>query len=246
MLRILFLVFLASLPSLAQEEFGQGLPNLIRGNEQFGRKLLLFVDSSKSERNIVISPLSLTIVFAALQAHSERGPGSMRKEMDDVFGWGDNPNLSVPARMLLAAFEKPKQEPSQTKQTVRFAHYPPEGAWITNDVLYRGKDTLSAPFVSDAEKYYGVRFKSTGDLRLSTADLKGAGHSGQMLPKISGQDDILISSGAHLQTAWSGNTFSMNRPREGGFTTASGDLKQVEMLARQRTAWLFVLENGDL
>lgn len=242
MLRILFLVFLASLPSFAQEEFGRGLPDLIRGNEQFGRKLLLLVDSSTSDRNIVISPLSLTIVFAALQTHSEGGPGSVRKEMADVFGWGEYPSLKVPARMLLAAFEKPKQEPSEIRQgsqTVRFAHYPPEGAWIKNDVLYRGKDTLSARFVSDSQKYYGVSFKSTGIEHPSTADLKGPRHSGDLLPKISGQDDILISSGSHLQTAWSGNTFSMSRPREGGFTTASGEVKQVEMLDSELSGYLY-------
>lgn len=241
MLKILLLLFLASLSSFAQEEFGRDLPDLIRGNEQFGRKLLLLVDSGTPNRNIVISPLSLTVVFAALQTHAEGGPASVRKEMGDAFGWGEYPNLNLPARMLLAAFEKPKQEPSQTRQgsqTFRFPHYPPEGAWITNDVLYRGKDTLSARFVSDAQRYYGVSFKSTGNLRPSTTDIKSAGH-GNLLPAISGQDDILISSGSHLQTAWSGNTFSMSRPREGGFTTASGDLKQVEMLDSELSGYLY-------
>jgi len=242
MLRILLLLFLASLPSFAQEEFGRDLPDLIQGNERFGRKLLLLVDSATSDRNIVISPVSLTIIFAALQTNSEGGPASIRMEMADAFGWGEYPNLGVPARMLLAAFEKPKQEPSQAKQrsqTFRFAHYPPEGAWITNDVLYRGKDTLSTRFVSDAQKYYGVSFKSTGNLRPSTADLKGARHPGSLLPKISSQNDILISSGTHLQTAWSGNTFSMSRPRESGFTTASGELRQVKVLDSELSGYLY-------
>jgi len=190
----------------------------------------------------VLSPLSLTIVFAALQTHSEGGPESVRKEIAGAFGWGEYPRLSVPVRMLLAAFEKPKQEPSPSKrksQTVGFLHYPPEGAWITNDVLYRGNETLSARFVSDAEKYYGLNFKSTGLQHPSTADLKGAGHSGDLLPKISGKDDILISSGSHLQTAWSGNTFSMSEPREGAFTTASGGLKHVEMLDSELSGYLY-------
>lgn len=242
MLKILLLLFLTSLPSFAQEEFGRDLPDLIRGNEQFGRKLLLLVDSTTSDRNIVISPVSLTIVFAALQTHSEGGPASIRKEMADAFGWGEYPNLSVPTRMLLAAFEKPRRDLSQIRQgsqTVRFHQYPPEGAWITNDVLYRGKDTLSTRFVSDAQKYYGVSFKSTGNSRPSTADLKGAGHPGSLLPKISSQNDILISSGTHLQTAWSGNTFSMSQPRESGFTTASGELRQVRMLDSELSGYLY-------
>jgi hypothetical protein len=181
MRRILLLLFLASLPLFAQEEFGKGLPDLIRANEQFGRKLLLVVDSTASDRNIVISPVSLTIVFAALQTNSESWPGFMRKEIAHAFGWGVYPNLNIPTRMLLAAFEKPQRQPSQIKQgsqSVRFHQYPPEGAWITNDVLYRGKDTLSTQFVSDAQKYYGVSLKSTGNLRPSMADVKAAGHSG--------------------------------------------------------------------
>ena len=202
----------------------------------------MLVDSGRSDQNVAISPLSLTLVFAALQTHSEGGPGSVRKEIAAAFGWGEYPSLSIPARMLLVAFEKPKQEPPQSRrrsQTVRFAHYPPEGAWITNDLVYAGKDTLSARFVDDAQKYYGFRFKSTGTLSPSTSDLKAAGHARNLLPKISGQDDILVSSGSHLQTAWSGNTFSMSRPRHGAFTTASGDVKQVEMLDSELSGYLY-------
>ncbi len=146
--------------------------------------------------------------------------------------------------MLLAAFEKPKKEPSQTRQgsqTLRFPPLTPER--VGHRRLYSGKDTLSARFVSDAQKYYGVTFKSTGSRHPSTADVKNAGH-GNLLPTTSGQDDILISSGTHLQTAWSGNTFSMSRPRQGGFTTASGDLKQSRCWTAN--SWLSRVANARL
>jgi hypothetical protein len=167
MLRILLLLVLASLPSFAQEEFGRGLPKIIRGNEQFGRKLLLLVDATTTDENVVIAPLSLTIVFASLQTNSETVPASIRKEMANAFGWGEYPNLSIPARMLLAAFEKPQRELPQIKprpKTIRFHQYPPEGAWITNNVFYLGKDTFSTRFVSEAQKDYGISFNSTGNL----------------------------------------------------------------------------------
>ena len=241
--RTLFVIVLTSLSSVAQEEFGQALPNLLRGNEQFGRKLLLFVDSSASDRNVVISPLSLTIILAALQTHSDRGRASGRKEIGDAFGWGEYPNLNVPARMLLAAFEKP-EEPHQSKRKLNANTFPnlnrpPERAWITNNLLYRGKDTMSSRFISDAQKYYGVNFRSTGISRPTATDLKSAGHSGKVLPKLSGNDDVLISSGSHLQTAWSGNTFSMSVPRRAGFTTASGASRQVEMLDSELKGYLY-------
>jgi serine protease inhibitor len=244
LVRTLFLIVMTSLSSAAQEEFGQALPNLLRGNEQFGRKLLLLVDSSASDRNVVISPLSLTIIFAALQSDSEGGRGSTRTEIGDAFGWGDWPTLNIPARMLLVAFEAPEKVPLQSKRKSRADPFPglqrpPEGSWVTNDLLYRGNDTLSARFVTDAQKYYRVNFKNTGTLRPAATDLKSAGSSGKVLPSISGKDDVLISSGSHLQTAWSGNTFSISVPRKTGFTTASGELRQVEVLDSEQTSYLY-------
>jgi len=220
----LVLILVTSLPSIAQEEFGQALPNLLRGNEQFGRKLLLLATGTPPERNVVISPLSLTLIFAALQTNSADGP--MRTEIGNALGWGEYPDLSVPARMLLVALEKPKRVPPPSKSktlTGLLSRRPLEGAWITNTVLYRGTDTLSAGFVGNARVYYGVNFKSTGEAHPSAADLKTAGHFGTGLPVISAQDDVLISSGAHLQTAWSGNTFSMSLPRKAGFRIGKAD-----------------------
>jgi len=56
---------------------------------------------------------------------------------------------------------------------------------------------------------------------------------------ISAQNDVLISSGSHLQTAWSGNTFSMSIPRKADFRTASGELKRVEMLDSELETYLY-------
>jgi serpin B len=147
--------------------------------------------------------------------------------------------------MLLVAFEKPQRVPSQSKQKLRaYRHLssdqrPTEGAWITNTLLYRGKGTMSAEFITNAQKYYGVNFISTGEARPTAADLKSSGHSGRALSMISGEDDVLISSGSHLQTAWSGNTFSVSAPHKAGFRTASGELRQVEMLDSELGSYLY-------
>src|SRR5262249_35501331 len=90
---------------LAQARAGQGLAQLVDANERFGRKLLLQVHAGSPERNIVVSPISVSILLAALQENSYNQ--QLHEEIDRVFGWGKYPRLSVPARMLLAAFEEP-------------------------------------------------------------------------------------------------------------------------------------------
>ena len=168
--------------------------------------------------------------------------GPLRTEIADAFGWAEYPNLNVPARMLLVAFEKPEQAQSSAKLQFHTDPFPKpskEAAWITNSLFYRGNDTLLARFVANAQKYYGVDFKSTGNAKPTKTDLRNSGHSERLLPRISGEDDILISSGSHLQTAWSGNTFSMSTPGITGFRTASGELKQVEMLESELKGYLY-------
>jgi hypothetical protein len=221
------LLLMATLLSAAREEPGQALPNFLKGNEQFGRKLLLQVYAKTPDRNIVIAPISLTFVFAALQTGLQyRPPGD---EIGEAFGWGRYARLHVPARMLLAAFEKPEPVTPPKKQTVKSYAKRHAGAWIKNMIVYRdaGKESISKNFLENAEKYFGVKLKNVGVGRPSPADLNKPPDS---LPKMSHSNDVLISSSAHLQTAWSGNTFSISKPYQWGFQTASGQSKQVETL----------------
>lgn len=228
---VLVLVVLAPISCVAQGEPGQALPKLVRSNEMFGRRLLAIVQSDMPGKNVVLSPLSLTMLFADLRSSSEYGP--VRSEIGKTFGWGEYPELSIPSRMLLAAFERPEQ-PSRPGENPR-RHLPilrwkAEGTWISNSLFYQGKGTLSPEFVELSEKYFGLKFMSTASKRPVTNDLKSAGHREELIPTLSGRDDVLIDSGTHLQTAWYGNTFSMSTAYKSAFQTASGDLNQVEML----------------
>src|SRR5215470_18433922 len=83
---------------LAQARPGQGLAQLVDANERFGRKLLLEVHAGSPERNIVVSPISVSILLAALQENSYNQ--QLHEEIDRVFGWGTYPRLRIPARML--------------------------------------------------------------------------------------------------------------------------------------------------
>ena len=105
-IRLIGIVVLATSGAAAQENAGKGLSALIQGNERFGRALLQQVHSRLPDRNVVISPISLTLSFAALGNHAYYDE-KFGQEIGNVFGWGTRLSLSVPARQLLAAFEKP-------------------------------------------------------------------------------------------------------------------------------------------
>ncbi len=249
----LVVVASAVLPLHAGDVIGQGLPNLVRGNERFGRTLLEKVHRGDPERNVVVSPVSLAIILAAIQNTSENSAdGQLCKEIGDAFGWGDAPRLGIPVRMLLAAFEEPgplRSAPQRTgpppigmpKEVFQRSFESPEESWITNTFLFRSRDPdsgrdlrpLAQKFVADASKYFGVKFVNTGSANPTANDLRRARKSVGVLPRVPRWNDVWISSGAHLRTAWKGNTFSMSKPFTAEFRTAGGDKRQVEMITSE-------------
>lgn len=238
------LVFLIPVLLSAQQDAGTGLPNLIRSNERFGANLLLHVHSTQPEHNVVVSPLSLTITFAALQSGLNYFQGA--QEIRNAFGWDESVRLDVPARMLLAAFDKPEAFKRPTGKislkNPSFLARPQEGAWIKNILLYRAlpnKEPISPRFMSMAQKYYGITFRTTGSEHPTGASLKNDEHATANVPSTSRRNDILISSGTHLQTAWRGNTFSESEPRTGTFETESGMRKQVQVLDSEMESYLY-------
>lgn len=225
--RCLIVIASLSIPSVAQATLGQALPVFLRGDDQFGAKLLLLAQSEAPKRNVIVSPLSLTVLFAALQDNLE--DRSARSEIGNAFGWGEYPQLRIPSRMLLAAFEpRPQTSALKTRRRGVLSAPSPGGAWISNLLQYRGKDTFSKQFTASAEKYFGIKLVSVGAHRPTTTNFKDA--TGIRLPTLFYKNDFLVNSDAHLQTAWSGNTFSMSRAHRGTFRTAAGDAKQVDML----------------
>lgn len=207
-----------------QTNAGRGLPELIRGNERFGRKLLAQVHSAGPERNIVLSPLPLSVMLAALRTNTTY------EEIDKTFGW-ENLGLITPAHMLLAAFEKPEPRPCARSGSKACPEF--EGEWITNTLFYHStksiKDPISAEFMRLATKYFGFNLVNMGDVQPRADDLRRAAKSNGVLPEVAKGNDFLISSGTHLRTTWEKNTFSLSTPYRGEFRTASGESKQVEM-----------------
>ena len=82
----LAVVAFAMLPLLAGNAIDQGLPYLLRGNERFGRTLIEEVDRVNPDRNVVVCPVSLAIVLAAIQNNPGMGSCAMRLEMPSAGG----------------------------------------------------------------------------------------------------------------------------------------------------------------
>jgi serpin B len=213
----------------AQENAGQALPDLIRGNERFGRKLLQQVHSTAPERNVVVAPLPLSILFGAIQAGV--GYGKNTDEIENTFGWRGQ-YISLSARMILAAFSKPEQSCKPDGVLC----LTPEGAWIDTTFLYHSTkqfpDPISPDFRHMAEKYFGITFVSLGEKNPSKplAQAKSADVE---------SNDFSVRVSTHLETAWRGNTFSMSTPYKGRFQPITGIEELTEMVNSELEMYLY-------
>lgn len=83
---------------------------VLQANDRVGTRLLQQAHSEAKDRNLVVAPLSLTILLGAIQTHIECEES--RKEFDQVFGWGEYPDIRIQSRMMLAVIgDKPRQTP---------------------------------------------------------------------------------------------------------------------------------------
>jgi len=122
----------------------------------------------------------------------------------------------------------------------------PEGEWVTNTFLYRAMPGTKSPieeyFQESAKANFAFRFINTGSKAPGADALRKSRGSTGALPKVAGdpafgENDIWISSAMHLQTAWSGNTFSMSEPRQGTFVAPSGE-RPVKLLDSEMEEYL--------
>jgi len=246
-------VVLACSALAAQENAGKGLPALVDGSERFGRSLLQKKHSESPEKNIVLAPLSLTVVFAAIRTHS--WSRQTTGEIDQAFGWSGGLRLGSPMRMMLSIFERPakpapcRESPLTKRLGVQAPcrQETPEAEWVTNTFLYRdapgGKNPVDEYFQESAKANFAFIFVNTGNHAPDAEALRKARGPVGALPKVAadpvlGPNDIWISSGMHVQTAWSGNTFSISEPHSGTFHAPAGE-RQVTLLDSEMAEYLY-------
>lgn len=228
---VVLLCFCCSNEISAQQEPGNGLGVLLRGNEVFGARLLEEVHSEAPSKNVVIAPLPLTILLSAIQTNSDRDEA--RKEFNHVFGWGTYPDVRIPARMILAAMEKPaKPTPAKADPKIMWdgLMYQPESLWMENRLIYRSSKTgpplLDSRFMQSARRDFGLQLVNTGEKMPSEAALRGSREQVGRIPAISPLDQVWLSSGLHLRQTWE-ELFMESEPQPGEFRLESGQLRTV-------------------
>jgi len=226
-----FAIFLSVLticmpPAVAQEKPGGGMHVLLQANDRFGIRLLQQAHSEAPERNLVVAPLSLTILLGAIQTHIESEEAM--KEFDHVFGWGEYPNIRIQSRMMLAAMD------DRPRPTPRWHGIPeqvePETLWIENRLLYRspksGLPLLDTRFAQSATRDFGLQLVNTGDKNPSEADLQSSREQVGRLPHVSPLDQVWFSSGLHMRQTWE-ELFMESQPAPGEFRLQSGQTRTV-------------------
>jgi hypothetical protein len=114
------------------------------------------------------------VLLGAIQTHIESQ--ETRKELDQVFGWGEYPDIRIQSRMMLAAMD------DRLRQTPRWRSIPdqvePETLGIENRLLYRspkcGLPLLDSRFEQSAAMDFGLQSINTGDKNPSATDLQGS------------------------------------------------------------------------
>jgi len=225
----LFCICCSTVPAQEQKD---GLRVLLQGNDRFGLRLLEQMHSATPDENIVVAPLSLTILLGAIQTNSEREES--RKEFDQVFGWGMYPELRIPARMMLAAMEKPRME-RESPHNMKLTGKPgsiveSESLWIVNRLLYRspksGQPLLDSHFMESASRNFGLKLVNTGDRKPSESALRASRGQVGRVPAASPADDVWLSAGFHMRQSWE-DLFGGSRPEPGEFRLEAGQTRRV-------------------
>ena len=230
---VLFLAVIPGFLARAQNQPGETFRQFIRGNDKFGVRLLQQVHSDDSDKNVVVAPLSLTILLSAIQTSSWRD--ETMEELGQVFGWGPSPDLGVRSRMILAAMHQPKvtKAPQSTQNKASKPPMPAESFWIANRLLYRSpKDKpplLDPRFVESASRNFGLQLVNTADKNPAESDLHRSRDQVGDIPQVSSQDQVWLSSGMHLKQTWE-YLFMMSEPQAGEFHPESGQTRMVQKL----------------
>jgi len=210
------LLVLTTRGSNAQETPVPELSTLIKANEAFGRRLLLELHNSALDKNVVISPLGVTVSFAPIRyaAHDFETV----KEINAVFGWDRIERLDLSSKMLLARFDA-----GSTQISTRF--------------LFRKGAPVSKEYVKMISKNFAIKTQTVESGAPQEQILSP--RQERPAPKVAGEskNNFWIVNTTALDAEWSGNTFAMGQTKISPFTAGSGVLRQSPMLVSELSSY---------
>jgi serine protease inhibitor len=247
----LFLLLAAFLFQVRAQEAPQIQPAMfLRANDKFALDLLEKTHEETRERNVVVSPLPVSLIFAALWDGTQDTESS--KEFGAAFHWDRDFATTTGGKMLLSRFEKPTPYPKPHGPTknpdsplLRYLQSgKPEELWLSAAFLYRGEGSLSQHFIDRVTHDFGFPFRAVGERTLQSEILAKNWDPSLPMPKITGHDDFWIISFTHLRTSWAGNTFADMKGDGHDFHLHSGEVVQAEFLKSEAKSYPYVLTDG--
>jgi len=225
------------------QEFLQAQPAMfLKANDRFGFELLRATHEDSPSRNIVLSPLPISLAFAVLW-DGGAAPDSA-KEIGRTWHWLDKPYVPSAAKMILRRFERPKPRPLPTKIPVgmtraMFLSGNPEEVWLSAAFLYRTAGALSRDFVNRVTEDIGIPFGIVGEKTSQSAALASSWDRTAPMPRITGHRDFWITSSTHLRTSWAGNTFVASKREKRKFHLQSTADVSVDFLTTELEGYLY-------
>lgn len=243
----------AALP-LPQDSFKK----YIDSNDRFGTKLFRDLHAENPDKNLIISPLGISSLFACLR---EGAGGAIRNELDKAFEWAPDQELGPPhkrlaARFIFPPFPSPEEERRRESkkhldenvitdnQKIRDAiegFYLPgedsterEELWLKNSLQFHGstvQKAFSEQFLEKAKNDFGLEFDEVMDAKEWDAAISRFPDVRPMLDLgASEQYFFILNSVVNLKTKWRRDTFAPNHPISGEFLTVQGSRVPVRML----------------
>jgi serpin B len=234
-------LFSACVSQAVGQEVSKAQPAMfLKANDSFGFELLRAAHKQLQDHNVVVSPLPVSLSFAALRdgiydADTDR-------EIHTAFHWDHVAYIPAGARMILARFAKPKPRPPAPKDRPgalwrEMQSGKPEELWLSAAFLYRGVDFLSKDFIDKVTYDFGLPFRAVGEHTPQSEVLAKNWDPSLPMPKITKDNDFWITSFTHLRTSWAGNTFAMAKSEKRGFQTRSGAVIQADFLKSEPSTY---------
>jgi serine protease inhibitor len=247
----LLLLLAVFLFEVRAQEVPQAQPAMfLRANDKFAFDLLEKTHEESRERNIVVAPLPVSLIFAALWDGTQDTESS--KEFRTAFHWDKDFGTMTGGKMLLSRFEKPTPYPkphaSASKPNSALQRYlqsgKPEELWLSAAFLYRGKGSLSQDFIDRVTHDFGFPVRAVEEHTPQSEVFVKNWDPSLPMPKITGHDDFWITSFTHLRTSWAGNTFADMKGFGHDFRLHSGEVIQAAFLKSEDTSYPYVQTDG--
>jgi len=218
----------------------------VRANDRFAFDLLEKTHQDARERNIVVAPLPISLIFAALWDGTLDSQSS--NEFRTAFHWERDFGTMAGGKMLLSRFEKPRAYPKPHAPAMKLdpaiekylQSGKPEQLWLSAAFLYRGRGALSQDFVEKVTYDFGFPFRAVGESTPQSEVLAKNWDPALPMPKITGSNDFWITSFTHLRTSGAGNTFAGTKGESRDFHLNSGEVIQAAYLKSESSSYPYV------